>query len=253
MTRSVTDVELLLYPGAGSIPGTELTPIITVSPTIIPANQTTPVTVCVLDAARHPIQGADVSWAFVGGNGTGEIDGVSGSGVMASRTGPDGCATGQARVTGVIESNESTGFVFNVGSISCLTSNNSTGVCIQVASPGGIYLSASPAFHNTSGVKIITLFLFDGTGTGIENVPLFGSCESDGGELRVQGTTPGPTDANGMATSNVFAALDGINEFFSGTCEFTTGTGSPIATVSFNGQDLCTLGVSPNTPPGCGP
>lgn len=252
VTRSVTDVELLLYPGAGSIPGTELTPIITVSPTIIPANQSTPVTVCVLDAARHPIQGANVSWAFVGGNGTGEIDGITGSGVMTNRTGANGCATGLASVTGVIEADNSTGFIFNVGSISCITEDSEFEVCIRVASPGAIYLSASPAFHNTSGVKIISLFLFDGNGVGIENVPLFGSCQSSGGELRVQ-VQPGPTDANGMATANVFSALDGINESFSGTCEFTTGSGEPTATVSFNGQDLCTLGVSPNTPPGCGP
>ncbi|WP_223787856.1 hypothetical protein [Marinicella meishanensis] len=250
VTRSVTDVELMLYPGAGSIPGTELTPIITVSPTIIPANETTPVTVCVLDAARHPIQGADVSWAFVGGNGTGEIDGVTGSGVMENRTGPDGCATGQATVTGVIDADENTGFIFNVGSISCLVDDAT--VCIQVASPGAIYLSAAPAFHNSSGVKIISLFLFNGNGQGIANVPLFGSCMSNGGQLVVQ-VQPGSTDENGMATANVLAGLDGINESFSGTCEFTTGSGEPTATVQFNGQDLCVIGVSPNVPPGCGP
>ncbi len=249
-TRSVTDVELILYPGAGSVPGTELTPIITVSPSIIPANQTTPVTVCVLDAARHPIQGANVEWAFIGGNGTGNIDGTIGSGVMDNRTGADGCATGQATVTGVITTDDTTGFIFNVGSITCVTEN--LGVCIQVASPGAIYLSASPAFHNTSGVKIISLFLFDGNGNGIADVPLFGSCQSTGGELRVQ-VQPGATDANGMAEANVLSALDGINEFFTGTCEFTTGEGEPVAIVNFNGQDACLSGVSPNTPPGCGP
>ncbi len=249
-TRSVTDVEMILYPGATSVPGTDLTPTITVSPSIIPANRATPVTVCVLDAARHPIQGANVQWSFVGGNGTGEIDGTSGSGVMDNRTGADGCATGEANVTGVISADDSTGFIFNVGSISCLTSD--IDVCIQVASPGAIYLSASPAVHNTSGVKIITLFLFDGNGQGIENVPLFGSCTSSGGELRVA-EQPAPTDENGMTTANVFAALDGINEFFTGTCEFTTGSGAPTATVSFNGQDACLVGVSPNPPPGCGP
>ena len=252
VTRSVTDVEMILYPGAASVPGTELEATITVSPSIIPANTEVPITVCVLDAARHPIQGANVQWAYVGGSGVGIIDGVSGSGIIQNRTGSDGCATGIAEASGVISSSDDTGFIFNVGSISCLSEEQgqNSSVCIQIADPGAIYLSAAPAIHNTSGVKIIDLFLFDGAGTGIANVPLFGTCTSTGGELFVQ-EQPGATDENGMATANVFAALDDIGSSFSGTCEFTTGSGEPTATVTFNGQDACLINVSPNVPPGC--
>src|SRR5690606_31317238 len=35
--RDVTDVEMLLYPGASNVPGTELKPILQASPAIIPA------------------------------------------------------------------------------------------------------------------------------------------------------------------------------------------------------------------------
>lgn len=251
VTRSVTDVEMIIYPGAGSVGDTDLAPSISVSPSIIPANITTPVTVCVSDAAFSPIQGASVQWAYVGGAGTGFIDGVAGSGVMDNRTDQNGCATGSALPSGIIEVSDDTGYIFNVGSITCLNANNDS-VCIRIASPGAIYLSAAPAFHNSSGVKIISLFLFGGNGEGIPNVPLFGSCTSSGGELRVQ-IQPGSTDANGMAEANVLSALDGINEFFSGTCEFTTGAGDPIAVVVFNGRDVCLSGISPNTPPGCTP
>ncbi|MFC3193829.1 hypothetical protein ACFODZ_06215 [Marinicella sediminis] len=248
VTRSVTDSELILYPGIASIPSAGLNAFITVAPSVIPANMETAVTVCVYDAAQHPIQGANIQWAFLG-TGNGFIDGVLGSGIMDNRSGADGCATGIANPTGIITSGTDTGYVFNVGNITCQTDNDN--VCIQVADPGAIYLSATPAFHNNSGVKIIDLFLFGGNGQGIPNVPLFVSCQSSGGELRVQ-VEPGATDENGMTTSNIFAALDGINESFSGTCDFTTGEGSPTATVTFNGIDLCTLNTSP-LPPGCGP
>jgi hypothetical protein len=247
ITRSVTDAELILYPGIASIPSAGLNAFITVAPNIIPANRETVITVCVYDAAQHPIQGANIQWAFVG-TGTGMIDDVVGSGIMDNRSGADGCATGVANPSGIISAGNETGYVFNVGSITCSDSDGS--ICIQVADPGSIYLSATPAVHNTSGVKIITLFLFGGNGEGIPNVPLFGSCQSNGGELRVQ-VQPGSTDENGITTANVLAALDGINESFSGECEFTTGEGEPTATVSFNGRDLCDPGVSPNPPMAC--
>jgi len=250
VTRSVTDVEMMLYAGASSVSGTELTPTISVSPSVIPANRETPVTVCVYDAASHPIQGADVQWAYLGGAGTGSIDDIPGSGIMANRTGSNGCATGIANPSGVISTDDSTGYIFAVGSISCLNDDNSNEVCIRIGDPGSIYLSATPAFHNFSGVKVIDLFLFGGNGEGIPNVPLFASCTSTGGVLSVQ-EQPGSTDENGVTTSTILSGLDGINEFFTGKCEFTTGEGSPVATVEFNGVDRC-LGTSP-LPAACTP
>jgi hypothetical protein len=250
VTRSVTDVEMIVYPGAGSVGNTDLTPSISVSPSIIPANTSTPIRVCVYDAAFSPLQGASVQWAYVGGAGTGSIDNDTGSGILDNKTDESGCATGIATASGVTESSDSTGFIFNVGSISCL--NDSDDVCIRIADPGAIYLSATPAFHFTSGLKIIDLFLFGGNGQGIPNVPLFASCESTGGVLSVN-SQPGNTDENGMTIANVGASLNGFGEFFTGTCTFTTGSGTPEAVVEFTGVDLCDPGVSPIPPAQCTP
>ncbi|MEZ5472457.1 MAG: hypothetical protein R3E90_11795 [Marinicella sp.] len=247
VTRSVTDVEMILYPGISSIPGTELSAYISVSPAIIPANIETPVTVCVLDAALHPIQGADVQWGYVGGSGTGLIDGVSGSGIMTNRTGPDGCSTGLAFPSGIISVTDDSGYIFNVGSISCLADGDS--VCIRIGNPGEIYLSATPDTFVNSGFKTIDLFLFGGNGQGISNVPLFATCEASGGTLRVE-AQPDPTDENGYSELIVFAALDDFNSFNTGTCTISTGSGTPEAVVDFRGVDLCSLGISP-TPIGC--
>jgi len=247
VTRSVTDVEMIIYPGAASVGDSDLAPIITVSPSIIPANTPTPIQVCVFDAARSPIQGASVQWGYIGGSGTGFIDGVSGSGIMDNRTGENGCAVGLAEASGVIETDDNTGFIFNAGSISCVDEDGD--VCVRIADPGSIFLTADPASHVTSGVKRITLFLFGGNAAGISNVPLFGSCTSSGGRLEIQGTI-GSTDENGMIQVDVLAALDDITSFNSGTCDFTTGSGSPVATVTFRGRDICTLGTSP-APTGC--
>ncbi len=246
-TRSVTDVEMLLYAGVASIPGTELTARITVSPSIIPANIETPVTVCVYDAAQHPIQGANVQWSFIGGSGIGMIDGVSGSGIMDQRTGPDGCATGIALPGGVVSVTDDTGYNFNVGSISCLTDEDDDGPCIRIGDPGEIYLSATPSTIIGNGSWDIDLFLFGGNGQGIASVPLFVTCTSSGGNLNPSGQ-PAPTDENGRTTSIITAGLNDFGSFHTGECTYTTGSGSPSATVDFTGVDWCTLGVSP--PPG---
>lgn len=248
--RNVTDVEMIVYPGAGSVGSTDLTPIITVAPSIIPANIPTPVQVCVYDAARSPIQGADVQWGFIGGSGTGIIDDVSGSGIMQNRTGTNGCSVGIAQAAGVTSVGSDTGFIFNVGSISCLNDENPD-VCIRIADPGAIYLNASPGNFDTSGTRVVTLFLFGGNGQGISSVPLFGVCESDGGSLFIQGQIE-PTDEDGRTIATVTSLLDGVEESFSGSCTFSTGDGNSTAVVTFSGRDLCTLGLSP-IPIGCPP
>jgi hypothetical protein len=250
VTRSVTDVEMILYPGVSSIPGTELSAYISVSPSIIPANIETPVTVCVYDAALHPIQGANVQWGYVGGAGTGMIDGVSGSGIMDQRTGVDGCATGVALPSGITNVSGDTGYIFNVGTISCLNDNNDE-VCIRVGDPGEVYLSATPTDIVGNGTWTIDLFLFGGNGQGISNVPLFASCTSSGGTLSPTGQ-PSPTDENGRTVVDINSALNDFQSFGTGACTFSTGDGTPSATVNFTGVDWCTLGLSPpptNCPP----
>jgi len=249
--REVTDVEQLVYPGAGSVGDSDLAPVLVASPGIIPANQPSPISVCFYDAARHPIQGATITWAYVGGNGTGIIDGQTASGTMDNRTGSDGCAYGVAEANGVVTASNDFGFIFSSGSTSCLTEDSQSDVCITVAAPGATYLTASPNAYYTSGRHISQLFLFDGSGTGIPNVALVGSCESDGGSLSINGQID-PTDADGETFVEILAALDGVNEFFTGSCTISTPSGQPSVTITVRGNDVCLGGASP-TPPGCTP
>lgn len=249
--RDVTDVEMLLYPGASNVPGTELKPILQASPAIIPANQPTEISVCFYDAAFHPIQGADINWSYVGGNGSGSIDGVNSSGIMVNRTGSDGCATGIALASGVVTSSDDIGFVFSSGGTSCVTEDSDSTVCIAVADPGASYLTASPTAFYTSGVHTSQLFLFDGAGEGIPNVALVGTCESDGGSLAINGVI-NPTDGDGKSFVKINASLDGVNEFFSGSCTISPPSGQPSVTITVRGNDICLAPSSP-VPPGCGP
>lgn len=249
--RSVTDVEQLIYPGAGGVPGTELAPILVASPNIIPANQPSPISVCFYDAARHPIQGATITWAYVGGNGTGIIDGQTGSGTMDNRTGSDGCAYGIAEANGVVTASSDFGFIFSSGGTSCLTEDNQTGVCIAIADPGATYLTASPNAFYTSGRHISQLFLFDGSGTGIPNVALVGTCQATGGNISINGQID-PTDANGETQVEIIANLDGVNEFYTGSCTISPPSGQPSVTITVRGNDVC-LGPTSPKPPGCTP
>ncbi|WP_188363720.1 hypothetical protein [Marinicella pacifica] len=249
--REVTDVERIIYPGAAGVPGTELEPILVASPNIIPANQPSPISVCFYDAARHPIQGATITWAYVGGNGTGIIDGMTGSGTMQNRTGADGCAYGIAEANGVVTASNDFGFIFSSGGTSCLTEDNQTGVCIAIADPGATYLTATPNAYYTSGRHISRLFLFDGAGQGIPNVALVGTCQSTGGSISINGQID-PTDADGETLVEILAALDGVNEFYTGSCTISPPSGQPSVTITVRGNDVC-LGPTSPKPPGCGP
>lgn len=247
--RDVTDVELMLYAGAANVPGTDLAPILQASPGIIPANQPTQISVCFYDAALHPIQGAAIDWAYVGGNGTGSIDGSNGSGTMTNRTGADGCAIGTALASGVVTSSGDIGFIFSSGSTSCITDDSNSTVCIAVADPGATYLTANPTAFYRSGIRSSTLFLFDGAGQGLPNVPLFATCQSSGGSLTLYRPIE-PTDENGETIVDFSVDLDDVNGFHTGSCTIETATGSPSVTIDFRGNDICLGGASP-TPPGC--
>ncbi|MCX7544670.1 hypothetical protein [Marinicella gelatinilytica] len=248
--RDVTDVELMLYAGAASVPGTDLAPILQASPGIIPANQPTQISVCFYDAALHPIQGAAIDWAYVGGNGTGSIDGSNGSGTMTNRTGADGCAIGIAEASGVVSASDDNGFIFTSGNTSCLVDDIDSSVCIAIGNPGVTYLTATPNSHRGSGRRFSTLSIFDGNGTPLPNVLFFGECStSGGGNLSiVKGITPSDNNGNSEVEFNV--NLDGYGNAYTGQCTISTSEGSPSVIINFVGVDLCSFPTSP-TPPGC--
>lgn len=250
VTRTVTDVETVIYPGLGSIGGTELRAELRAFPSIIPANADSLVAACTYDAAGHPLQGRTISWTY-SGEGTGSIDGVSNSGVLAQRTGPDGCATGIANISGVLEDTENSGFIFTSGGLTCTDEDNS--VCVRVADPGSAYLTANPTFVRGAGSTTIDLFLFGGDGVGIAGAALIVDCESTGGTVTVQ-SPPSVTDANGNSSSLIFTFLSDYNAFHTASCVFSAPGGSPSVTVDFEGIDICTIDTSPNPPPAqCAP
>lgn len=247
VTRFVTDVETLIYPGLSSFG--DLTARLVASPTLIPANSDSLVSVCLYDAAGHPLQGRQVSWGY-SGEGTGSIDGQVGSGVMDNATGSDGCAVGVANASGIVTGGGQNGFNFAAGGLTCDSGNN--GVCVEVAEPGATILMANPSAFFTSGGKDIVLTLVDGGGNGISGANITGECSSTGGVLEIT-SQPTITDANGNSDTTVFSYLDDINNFFTGECTFTAGgAGGPSTTVTFTGIDECQR-VSPAPPAVCGP
>lgn len=245
VTRMVTDVEQLIYPGLASAGESSAT--LTAYPAVVSANSGSTVTVCTYDALGHPLQGRAITWAFTG-SGNGSIDGQSGTGTMNNRTGSDGCAVGSATTSGIVSQSSDSGFNFYSGNLTCV--DDDTEICVRVASPGTTFLTASPnAFYNSSSNHSVLLTLTGADGTGIAGASITGTCTSTGGSLDIT-IPPAPTDANGQTTATVNAILDGLNQFYTGTCTFTAqGTGGPSVTVSFRGVDQC-IAVSP-TPTGC--
>jgi len=93
--RRVTDAGTLVYPGVA--PAT-----VVVTPLTIAGNSTVSVTACVTDALGITMRGLSVGFQFsFSGGGTGTVDGQSGQGVFAHKTGLNGCATGSVTTSGV--------------------------------------------------------------------------------------------------------------------------------------------------------
>ncbi len=245
-TRIVTDVETIVYPGLGSIGDTHSANLFAF-PEYIAANQESLISVCMFDAAGHPLQGRSISWAYAG-EGTGIIDGVANSGVMSNSTGADGCAQGIAIAQGVLDDSENSGFVFSSGGLTCLNEDSDVPVCIRIADPGSAYLTADPTFVTATGSINIDLLLFDGGGNGIPGSAILVDCQANGGTLEPS-LLPGITDENGMSFATIVANLNAFNEFYTGVCTFSTPGGAQSVDVNFQGIDICTLNFSPNPPP----
>ncbi len=249
IVKSVTDVELTTFSGVEGFQGNRSNLI--VSPNIIPGNVTNSFIVCLADSARNPLPGRYVRFSYQG-VGIGTIDGQSGSGVMNTATGFDGCTTGIASTTGVVPgtSNDESGFSFSSGSLTCRSEDGSLlDVCLQVNATADGVLNATPSAFSTSGQKTIILTLFDGSGNRIEGAAIQGECMSSGGSLGII-SGPSITDSNGESIVVVLAALDEANATNDGTCSFSTASGMPSVDVNFSGRDICDFNVSP-TPPGC--
>lgn len=233
--RTVADAEFVRF--AGVAPAT-----LSVSPTTIPGNTTTTVVACVRDALFVPIEGVQIGFGFTGLNGgQGSVDGRPTSGTFANLTGRDGCTVGSVSTTGIVDSG---------GSLVVSGVGQSASVEIEV---GSLILLANPSsFFGSGGTT--TLRLVDAAGRPVPGVQLVGTCTGTGGAvISTQPTTGqnGVTDANGEARWDIFAEnLSRAGGAGSGSCIYTTAAGTPTATVTLQGVDLCTIPISPR-PPEC--
>jgi hypothetical protein len=232
--RTVADAGFVVFSGIAPF-------TLSASPRSILGNSTAEILLCVVDALGSPVSGVGVSFAFEGlETGTGTVDGQEAAGVVANPTGFDGCTVASATTTGVLEGGDPR-IVFSVGS-------SEAEVEIVV---GSQILQAIPSsFTGAAGAVQVRLRLLSANGSPVPGVQLIGTCESTGGTLDIF-SGPGITDSNGETIVIINVDLNGVNTSDSGSCTFTTATGSPSATVNFQGVDICTLGFSP-VPPGCG-
>ncbi len=233
--KTVSDVEVLRF--AGVAPATLL-----VSPSAIPGNTTTPVSICVRDALNVPIEAVVVGFAFTGlSGGQGSVDGQPGSGVVASLTGADGCTVALVTTSGVTE--DGAQVVFSAA-------GQSEPVDIEI---GTLILTANPP-SLLGGGSVITLRLVDGGGNPVPGVQLTGTCTSEGGATVA--TTPAPgengvTDSNGETDFSIFTTnLNQANAAGSGVCTYQAPGGEPNVDVPVQGLDLCDAFQSPPIP-GC--
>lgn len=236
----VTDVEIIGYPGVS--PAT-----LTAEPSQIIGNRTQDVTVCVRDALGSGIGGLAIGFSFENLSGTGSVDGVANSGVVADPTGPDGCTVATVTTTGVVQPGTGGGTTtpqvrFFVGALFDT-------VTITV---GQQVLTAVPSSFVGNGTRQILLTLLDAGGNPVPGVQLRGTCTPGAGTSLAIGNIP-VTDANGRSITTITA--QGFEVIGStpptGTCRFETLTGTPFAIVTATGINICNVGTSP-FPPVCG-
>jgi hypothetical protein len=249
IVKSITDVELMAYPGVEGFNDQSST--LTVSPSVIPGNTSVAITVCLADSARNPLQGRFIEFSYLG-DGSGSIDGQSTAGLMGSATGTNGCTVGIATTSGILPSDGATGgFNFTSGGLTCNLDDSGQEYCVDVLAPANGVLNANPSSFLGRGSLVITLTLYDGAGNPIEGAAIQGSCEQvSGGNL---GIINGPTvtNSNGQSFATVVVALDSPDGGEDGTCTFATASGEPTVDVNFSGEDSCRL-LNPSPTPDIG-
>jgi len=235
VVRTVADIQPVRLPGVAPAQ-------LSVSPTPIAGNTTTQVTACLLDANNSPILGAYIGFSFSGlGIGTGSIDGSTGSGVIDSPTGLDGCTTGVLTTAGISSEDEAM-VTFSAGG---------EPVEVPIVVSTGLLLQAFPS--STSG-GAVTLLLTDGSGNPVPNAQIVGTCT---GGPSITGPIA-PTGANGRTIATISASgLEYVcagEPRNTGQCVFTTGSqGGPTATVTVLGGVAVGPDFSPLGPGVCAP
>lgn len=237
--RKVTDVEYAHF--AGVAPAR-----LVVSPSVLPANTTQQVSVCLYDALGAPVGGIPVSFAFNDATGVNKVDGTTQSGTAGSLTAfGSGCALVEVSTTGLQDGGG------NIPPIQPTLLFAAAGAQATVEFSFNVMtLMASPSMMTSGGT--VTLTLIDASGNPLSGFRIVGTCEASGGAIINIRTAPGITNANGQTTAVM--VVDNLNQAGgsgSAVCEFQTTDGAAKATVLFEGKDVCE-GVPTSPPPaGC--
>ncbi len=237
--KRVTDAEIGSYPGLA--PGT-----IVASPSPIIGNRTEQVHVCLYDAMLAPIQRARIGFSFQLTQGTGSVDGVTGSGLLGTSTGANGCAIATVVTSGLTASTSTTPsgeLTFSLGGLT-----TSVDIIVNLAT---LQVSPSSVIVPEAGVtRTITITARDTGGGVVSGVAITGTCSASGGA----GATLAPATFSGVTgpagtTTNVVTASNFVVPGSAGpppvaplsgtgVCTYTTPQGLS-ASVVFNGVIDC--------------
>lgn len=230
--KKVTDVEWAYFAGVADAS-------LVVSPSVIPANTTQEVTICVYDALQAPIGGVPVRFQFEGITGSGTVDGVADTGLVQNATAlGNGCTTATVVTRGMTRAD---------GAKLVFTAAGASGEVTFTFS--ALVLTAVPSQMTSGGT--VTLTLLNSSGVPQPGFQISGTCEGHDGAQISLSTPPGITNDSGVTTAVISATnLNQVNGAGRGSCTFSTADRSATATVTLTGRNLCDLPVSP-LPPGC--
>ena len=228
--HTFADVALTVYPPAGQLS-------LFASPTAIPANTTTSVEVCAIDATGVPVPGVFIDFAVDNPVGTASIDGNGAQGTLDNPTGFDGCTIARVTTSGIPAGTDDFMITFAAGGATATVDVRATDDAILTVQPSTIL------GDNLLGREVIIRYV-DSNGNGIEGVRITGVCESDIGAVNLL-EEPGVTDENGETTAVVtISELDAIcpeDQPGEGECVFTTAAGDPEAILTVRGRDASAL------------
>jgi hypothetical protein len=234
--KRVTDAEIGSYPGLA--PAT-----ISASPSPIIGNTTQQVQVCLVDAMLAPLQRVRLGFSFQLNQGTGSVDGVTGSGLLGSSTGANGCVIANVVTSGLGASTDgapSGVLTFGLGGLTA-----SVDIVVNLAT---LQVSPSLVVVGPTGRNFaITISARDTGGNAVSGVAISGACTTQGGATIDPSAFSGITGANGTTVHSGSAAgfTDAgppITQTGSGQCTYSTAEGLS-ATVQFVGTGAC--GFSP--------
>lgn len=230
--KRVTDAEIGSYPGLA--PGS-----MTASPSPIIGNRTAQVRVCLADAMLNPLQRARIGFSFQLTQGTGSVDGTTGSGVLGTSTGSDGCAIANVVTSGLTASTPTAPSGVLTFSLGGLTAD--VDIIVNLAT---LQVSPSSVQVPSGGItRTITITARDTGGNAVSGVAVTGTCTASGvaGATIVPAAFSGVTSTSGTTTHTVTASnfiTPGTPTTppvsASGTCTYTTPQGLS-ATVAFGG------------------